>query len=213
MSVNTSHRIVLFAPWCTGFLNTRGLIIVKLLPDLFCWSDALKIAKAERSVEKQGKHLRNARKYHDRVRFWLVFLLKMTELANAVNPPSLISCCFIHTYTTVSSDWFWLDKRQSQVLIWSLKAPGPVTLCITPFHRWWWHEWQPQLGSCRCGKAEPVSTSDWSLQYGVQKEKNKKQRRSLEQLSSVTATSAAAGPQRVSFKMNGKHRVFLHCRI
>lgn len=62
---------------------------------------------------------------------FFVFLLKMTELANAANPPSLISCCLIHNYTTVSSDWFWLDKRHSRVLIWSLKARGPVTLCIT----------------------------------------------------------------------------------
>lgn len=107
------------------------------------------IAKAERSVEKEGKHLRNAGKYHDRVRFWFGFFFYAewhTELANAVNPKSLISCCLIHNYTTVSSDWFWLDKRNSRVLIWSLKAPGPVTLCITPPHRWWWHEWKSWTG-------------------------------------------------------------------
>lgn len=56
------------------------------------------------------------------------------------------------------------------------------------------HDWQSQFNTDNCGKAEPVSTSAWSLWYSVPKV--------TKQLS--TATTSTAGPQRFLSTMNGK---------
>lgn len=76
---------------------------------------------------KRSKHLCNAR-YHNRASLWFVlgfFYSKWhTEVANAIHPPSSISCCLIHKYTTVSSDWFWLDTRHSVTADMEFKSTG-----------------------------------------------------------------------------------------